>query len=253
MRFSKAIDSYDKEAHVQRQIAFRMTVLLNTYLKAPCRQLLEVGCGTGIYSRMLLSLLRPEKAVFNDICPEMENYLADILTEEIVFHHGDAENSSFRDGQDLITSCSTLQWFAEPGLFFGRCHNMLNKEGYLAFSTFGPGNMHEISSLTGTSLYYHSKKMLEEMLSPDFEIIYSEEEIITLNFATPLRVLYHLKHTGVTAVKKEVWTKKNLSDFCHSYAEKYQHGQSVPLTYHPIYLIAKKKEHEEEYLFCKRY
>ena len=53
-RFSKAIATYPQEANVQRQIADKMIHLLTEHISFPCSKVIEFGCGTGIYSRMLL-------------------------------------------------------------------------------------------------------------------------------------------------------------------------------------------------------
>ena len=60
-RFSKAIATYPQEANVQRQIADKMIHLLTEHISFPCSKVIEFGCGTGIYSRMLLQALRPEE------------------------------------------------------------------------------------------------------------------------------------------------------------------------------------------------
>lgn len=65
-RFSKAITTYPKEANVQRQIAGKMIRLLTEHIPSPCSKVIEFGCGTGIYSRMLLQALRPEELLLND-------------------------------------------------------------------------------------------------------------------------------------------------------------------------------------------
>ena len=83
---------------------------------------------------------------------------------------------------DLITSCSTLQWFNDPGAFFTRCHQALVADGLLAFSTFGATNMHEIRQLTGHGLDYLSVEELQALLSPHFDILHAEEEVVTLPF-----------------------------------------------------------------------
>ena len=82
------------------------------------------------------------------------------------FVPGDAEAIDFPGETDLITSCSTLQWFNDPGAFFTRCHQALVADGLLAFSTFGTTNMHEIRQLTGHGLDYLSVEELQALLSP---------------------------------------------------------------------------------------
>lgn len=80
-RFSKAISTYPREANVQRQIANKMIRLLQKHIPSPCPKVIEFGCGTGIYSRMLLRTLHPEELLLNDLCPEMRYCCEDLLRE----------------------------------------------------------------------------------------------------------------------------------------------------------------------------
>lgn len=154
-RFSKAITTYPKEANVQRQIAGKMIRLLTEHIPSPCSKVIEFGCGTGIYSRMLLQALRPEELLLNDLCPDMKYCCEDLLMKkQVSFLPGDAETVSFPTESTLITSCSALQWFESPENFFERCNTLLNNQGYFAFSTFGKENMKEIRELTGNGLPY---------------------------------------------------------------------------------------------------
>ena len=149
----------------------------------------------------------------------------------------------FPEKTDLITSCSTLQWFNDPKEFFARCHRFLSEDGYLAFSTFGTENMREIRTLTGHGLDYLPIEALKELLAPHFETVYAEEEIVSLPFSTPLQVLQHLKETGVTGTEKKVWTRGRLQTFCNSYTEQFRREDgNVTLTYHPIYIVTRRKK-----------
>ena len=246
-RFSKAIATYPREANVQRQIADKMIRLLKKYILSPCPKVIEFGCGTGVYSRMLLRTLRPEELLLNDLCPEMRYCCEDLLKEkQVSFLSGDAETIPFPDKSTLITSCSALQWFESPENFFKRCNALLNKQGYFAFSTFGKENMKEIRELTGSGLPYRSREELVTALSTHFDILHSEEELISLSFDNPIKVLYHLKQTGVTGVtgtsSQQLRTRRDLQLFSERYTQEFTQGTSVSLTYHPIYIIAKKKK-----------
>lgn len=238
-RFARARDTYSQEARVQQQVAEKMMRLLPD---VRFRHIVEFGCGTGSYSRILLHQLQPETLLLNDLCPEMKECLTDLLLQDAVqFMPGDAEVLEFPEKTDLITSCSTLQWFNNPKRFFARCHSFLTDNGYLAFSTFGAENMREIRTLTGHGLDYLPVEKLNELLSPYFETVYAEEEIVPLPFATPLQVLQHLKQTGVTGTEKKIWTRGRLQAFCNGYIGQFSQDENVSLTYHPIYIIARKK------------
>lgn len=231
-RFSKAIATYPQEANVQRQIADKMIHLLTKHISFPCSKVIEFGCGTGIYSRMLLQALRPEELFLNDLCPEMKYCCEDILRkEQVSFLPGDAEIVPFPTGSTLITSCSALQWFESPENFFKRCNALLNKQGYFAFSTFGKENMKEIRELTGSGLPYRSREELVTALSTHFDILHSEEELISLSFDNPIKVLYHLKQTGVTGVtgtsSQQLRTRRDLQLFSERYTQEFTQGMCV--------------------------
>ena len=256
-RFSKAITTYPKEANVQRQIAGKMIRLLTEHIPSPCSKVIEFGCGTGIYSRMLLQALRPEELLLNDLCPDMKYCCEDLLMKkQVSFLPGDAETVSFPTESTLITSCSALQWFESPENFFERCNTLLNNQGYFAFSTFGKENMKEIRELTGNGLPYRSREELEVALSPHFDILYSEEELIPLSFEDPIKVLYHLKQTGVNGLStqssptgkqendlcssdnnsknnfknnlpQQQWTRRDLQLFCERYMQEFTQGTSA--------------------------
>jgi malonyl-ACP O-methyltransferase BioC len=245
-RFGKAAAVYDREAVVQRRIARKMITLIEEHLPAGCWNIYEVGCGTGIFSRLLIQHLKPHILIMNDICPDMPQNLADITGKLGVFVPGDAETQPIPEGMDMVASCSAIQWFANLNAFLGRCHTALNDTGRLAFSSFGEDNMKEINALTGIGLPYPTKPELEKMLtSLHYNIVHASEEKINLLFDTPASVLHHLKRTGVTGIRTQRWTKGTLENFCREYSRRYGSGNSVTLTYHPVYIIAKKRQHEK--------
>ncbi|MDO4164280.1 MAG: malonyl-ACP O-methyltransferase BioC [Bacteroides sp.] len=253
-RFAHSRSTYEREASVQRQVAEKMMRLLTetmqaegvtpAELSARFRHVVELGCGTGSFSRILWSRLKPESLLLNDLCPEMEECVEALCTSPSVrFHPGDAEMLDFPGGTDLIASCSTLQWFNNPAAFFARCHCSLTTDGILAFSTFGAENMKQIRQLTGNGLNYLPLHRLEEMLAPHFHILHAEEEIVSLPFDNPIAVLKHLKQTGVTGTEKKVWTRGRLEAFCNEYIRRFGNEKGkVELTYHPIYLIVQKRK-----------
>lgn len=252
-RFASARSTYDREASVQRQVAEKMMRLLTdtllatgisrSELSAHFRHVVEFGCGTGSYSRILLHTLQPETLLLNDLCREMEECVKELCDDEAVrFVSGDAEVMDFPQGTDLIASCSTLQWFNAPEAFFVRCRQALDEAGILAFSTFGAENMREIRRITGHGLEYLPLEQLQTLLTPGFDILHAEEEIVSLPFTTPQEVLRHLKQTGVTGTEKKIWTRGRLQAFCEAYTALFGDGAgNVSLTYHPIYIIARKR------------
>lgn len=239
-RFARARGTYTREAKVQLQVAEKMLRLVEQYRSdRPLTQVVEFGCGTGIYSQLLLERLHPAHLLLNDLCPEMEELVGSLPAR---FVAGDAESLALPAGTDLITSCSTLQWFVAPARFFGRCREALAERGVLAVSTFGPDNLREIRALTGNGLTYPTLAELTRMLhEAGLQLLHAEEEQATLSFASPLEVLRHLQRTGATGTGTHIWTRGKLQRFENDYRQRFALPEGVSLTYHPIYLIAQKK------------
>ena len=111
----------------------------------------------------------------------------------------------------------------------------------MAFSTFGPRNMTELRPFAPHGLNYLSREELFSCLSSDFEVLCFEEQVDKLYFPEAIDVLRHLKKTGVNAGHSgRNWTKGTLQQFTRCY-EKDLLKNSFPLTYHPFYLICRKR------------
>ncbi|MCD8293380.1 MAG: malonyl-ACP O-methyltransferase BioC, partial [Prevotellaceae bacterium] len=237
-RFARARHTYPQEARIQGRVAETMLRLLQHEVggQARFRHITEFGCGTGGYSKLLLQAFHPETMLLNDLCPEMEAWVACLggTRAKVRFMAGDAETMTFPGHTELLTSCSTLQWFHRPECFISRCRRFLCDEGIFAFSTFGPGNLQEIKCLTGEGLDYLSLDELTSALSEGFDLLFAREETLTLRFDSPLQVLQHLRLTGVTGMGKRVWTRGRMEAFTSDYIRLYgDEAGRVTLRYHP--------------------
>ena len=242
-RFSKSAQSYNSDAEAQQQVARRMIELLQPYVENDVRRVVEIGCGTGVYSRLLIDTFTPQQFTINDICETMKQHCADILAHNNhSFIACDAEQWELPQQIDLLTSCSTLQWFQHLDVVFQKAHTALNDHGIFAFSTFGKENLREISTLTGHSLRYTTLAELSETLSQiGFSVLCAQEEKIVLTFNTPKDVLVHMKRTGVNGIAKQKWTKSTLQRFSEHYIAHFSvDSGKISLTYHPMYFILKK-------------
>lgn len=238
--FAKAQHSYEQSATVQHRINQQLIALL-AQQSQPVKRLLEIGCGTGHLTRLLLENHLIERGVLNDL------YLSENIAffcqqhRAFTFITADAEQYPFTGRFDLIVSASAVQWFNQPLDFIKKSSDLLEAKGRLLFSTFAPDNLTEITTLTQTGLNYPSLTQWRQALQAQFEIIELQEETHQLLFDTPLAVLQHLKQTGVTATNHQIWTKKTLQAFSHAYRQHFTKGQQVTLTYRPIYCLALRK------------
>lgn len=239
-RFSKASATYDENAYVQRYVAHRLIEKLSLAGVCSRPSVLEVGCGTGIFTKELLRMFSPFKLWLNDLCEDICVTLPETPETEVLPMSGDAEILPFPDGLDMIVSSSVIQWFADLPGFIEKSAVSLSPGGILAFATYGERNMEEMAAVAGTTLRYHSMKELVPMLSGRFEIMDAEEAVARLHFSSAISLLRHIKGTGVSGVKREFWTKGRLESFGKKYAELFPSEEGLPLTYHPIWIVARK-------------
>ena len=238
-RFARAAATYTAEAGVQRRIAGELAGLIAGLNIPPAGRILEIGCGTGFLTEKLLEMLKPASMTVNDLCPQMLDRLSCGGVEKMA---GDAETLPYPDNLNLIASASTVQWFAELQQWFDKCARALAPDGILAFSTFGPQNMHQTAHLTGSGLEYRTAEELCRMLADKFEVLHVSQQTVTLHFDSARQVLLHLRRTGVTATAKGgAWSPAHLADFERRYAEQFPSPQGIPLTYNPLYITARKK------------
>lgn len=239
-RFTRALDSYDAEAVAQRQICRRLIGLLRRYAGSRFRRILEIGCGTGGFTRLLRDCCSADEWYLNDLCEGCRETATGLFaTGHPVFIAGDAETAAFPGQFDLIASASAFQWIRHPEAFLHRLAAMLSAEGTMVFNTFAPDNLREVRLLSGRGLNYPTAEQLTEWIRTNYRLLHMEEERIVLTFDTPMDVLRHLKATGVTATGGGHWTRREQTDFCRRYTKMFSTADNkVTLTYCPLYVVA---------------
>lgn len=235
-RFEKSMDKYDENALVQSELAQKLTLEL-AKINTKFDNILELGCGTGILTKEIKKHFGYKGYYANDLVEKSKNYIAKILPQ-YTFIHGNAQKIKPTKKFDLIISNAMFQWFSDIEELIKYYKNFLTEKGVLAFSTFGPENFREIKDLSGLSLNYKNKQELINIISKDYEILYTDEYRVTLDFENPLALLAHMKNTGVNSLTAKTWTVREVKEFCEKYLKKYN---EVKLTYHPILIIAKVK------------
>ena len=239
-RFAKAGQSYVEHAVVQKQISSQLFKYLKVYCPQNLASVLEIGCGSGNLTHLFHSYFQVDQLFLNDLYADVDQHFSTI--ENIAWLIGDIEQLHLPQSLDAVISSSALQWMTDLPTLLHRIHDALKPKGYLGFSTFGENNLIEIKKLTGQGLNYYSSEVLKQKLEESgFEIVFIEEEQKHLYFDHPKSVLQHLKATGVTATaKSHRWTKQSLQQFYSDY-QQFHDEQGFRLTYHPIYVIARRK------------
>ena len=135
--FGARAASYEENADLQRTVAKRLARSLPP-LEAP--RVLELGCGTGLFSRHLLARYPDGTFVFTDLAPSMlEQCRLNVngLGKRVSFEVMDAARPTVDGPFDLIAMSMTLHWLADPEAALATLRKSLAPKGVLVFATLG--------------------------------------------------------------------------------------------------------------------
>lgn len=238
-RFAKSLETYDANAIVQRAMAEELVKALKSTVGTAFGRIFEVGCGTGMLTRYIAQEFTYEKLTVNDLVPE---YMVPIMEMTVCdFMAGDVETLPGMPRElDLIISNATFQWMENMERVLRRLADKLKVGGIIAFSTFGPDNVKEIGELLGIKLRYLTPDEIRQALGYCYEELYFSEQRRILEFPDSMALLKHLQKTGVTGIRREVWTRTGMQKFMDDYTARFGGESGVSLTYHPIIVIARK-------------
>lgn len=140
--FSKAAGSYDSVAQLQRAVGRQLLWYLPLSLRP--ERWLDLGCGTGHFSRALAEWYPNAQGVAVDIAEGMLQHARKAGGAQC-FVAGDAEQLPLREQScDLIFSSLALQWCGDFQAVLGEASRVLRPGGVLAFSSLCVGTLQEL-------------------------------------------------------------------------------------------------------------
>lgn len=238
-RFESAASTYEQEGLIQEQIARHLNEIIPNPPAEGYHHILEIGCGTGKLTRLLVGRFPHARFTLNDLSPKMESHIEQLPFEHLDFVAGDAECTDFGEKYDLVVSASTIQWFTDLDGFLRRISSHLSDSGVIAFSSFIAGNLPEIRNLATTEMPYWEYDDLKRLFERYFQLDIFERQEYTLHFDSPIDLLRHLRDTGVTGTPGN---RHKGFNFIKRYRETFGESQESQLTYCPVYIIAHKKK-----------
>ena len=238
--FSKYAHAYDKNAQLQKMMAEKLASFLPN--DTP-EQILEIGCGTGLFTKYLLT--KPVKKIFlNDISPEMITCMRLKISlppySQII--HGNAELLKFQM-VDMIAANAVFQWFKNPGAVLGRLNSFIKANGSLVFSTFGPSTLAELRKVTpleSPALLLSKNKWCKLIEEAGFTVHLSAKESHKTFFPNTLSLLKNLQQIG--AAPTQMTSPKILRQLIKDYDDRYFTKQGVHANWELLYFSAKNKQ-----------
>jgi malonyl-CoA O-methyltransferase len=140
--FSRAAASYDSVAELQRDVGTQLIERLPQEF-VPARWL-DLGCGTGYFTRALASRFAEGHGLALDIAEGMLNHARPLAGAEH-FIAGDAERLPLQDSTcDLIFSSLAVQWCADFDAVLSEAFRVLKPGGIFAFASLCVGTLFEL-------------------------------------------------------------------------------------------------------------
>ncbi len=238
--FSRSFESYHAASGQQAHIADLLVQdLCQSGAPRYFASALELGCGTGHLTQRLCARFDFEALTLNDLSPEAQR-TADAANA--VFLGGDAANIDWPESLDLITSTSMIQWLYDPASFLRRSATALAPGGWLAVSGFGPQQYRELTQIGSTAKAPSlcNARELASFVEDDLEVVKTGNSIRQARFASARDVLDHLRKTGVNGRAQAPWTRSRLTQFIDDYTRLFESPLGLPLTYHAVWIIARK-------------
>jgi malonyl-CoA O-methyltransferase len=146
--FGARAESYEQHAGLQRAVADRLAGFLPDLARP---RVLELGCGTGLFTRHLVARYPDGTFVLTDVAPEMiaecRRNIAPARTAHVSFEVMDAGEAGGHAELDLIVSSMTLHWLPDPAAALVRLRRLLAPAGTLLYATLGPESFAEWRSV----------------------------------------------------------------------------------------------------------
>lgn len=171
--FSRAAYAYDSSATVQRVVGSHLARLVGELTLPEHPVVLEIGCGTGLFTRSALSCLDPTLWLATDISLDMIKICRGNLTSDtrVLFTCMDGEvPATLSTGFDLVCTNLAVQWFDDLAGTLEKLAHLVKRNGWLAFTTLMAGtfsewiDIHERLGLVAGTPSYPDETALQHQL-----------------------------------------------------------------------------------------
>jgi len=209
--FSRAAGSYDAAAVVQREVCKRMLEHLD-YVRLRPQRILDAGSGTGWGGRQLNERYPQAEIVALDIAIGMLEAAKGTSSWWQKLFGGSRQRFVCADVEamplasqsvEMVWSNLALQWCNDLSQTFRELHRVLQPEGLLMFSTFGPDTLKELRiAFDSVDDFSHVNRFVDMhdigdmLVTAGFADPVMEMEKLTLTYDDVKAVMQDLRNIG---------------------------------------------------------
>jgi len=228
--FGKASTTYESASRLQRLTG-------NVMLKRLARQpdfeappaILDLGCGTGWFTRKLQQLYPVSRVTGADLSPGMIEHAQSLSDPKLNWLVADAGYLPLPDsGFDLIFSNLMIQWCEHPNEVLHECWRLLKPGGRLMISTLVDGALWELKQAWSKAdpgrahvNRFETFAALSALVSAELPGAVAEARTIRLPYNSPMALVSELKFLGAgykgSERRKTVTAPGRLREMCRQY------------------------------------
>lgn len=246
--FSRAAPTYDSVAAFQRDVGERLLAALPTSL-TPSRWL-DLGCGTGHFSRTLRARFDGAHGLALDLAEGMLRH-ARVRDSAAGYLAGDAESLPLRDASvDLVFSSLAIQWCAHLDRVLAEASRVLRPGGVLAFSSLCVGTLAELrASWQAVDGHVHVNRFRDfqdyerQSLASGLEVVQVQRRAHGLHYPDLRSLTHELKALGAHNLNpgrpSGLTGRARVAALMQAY-ERLREPQGLPVTYQVVYGVLRK-------------
>lgn len=246
--FAAAAERYERHAQLQAEIAARLVQRLD-YMKLAPASILDLGCGTGISTRLVARRYRRAKLVALDLAHGMLVAARDrqrIPWRRWQYVCADAEALPMAAAScELVLSNLMLQWCNDIDAVFRQILRVLQPGGLLLFSTFGPDTLKElrncwrkIDDRVHVNAFADMHDVGDALIRAGFSSPVLDVEHLSVTYPDLRSLLADLKGVGsrnLSVGRHRGLTGKGRWRRLRQAYEAYRHNERLPATYEVVY------------------
>ena len=203
--FNRAAGQYEDYALIQKKIGDDLFERLK-YIKLDPKSIVDLGCGTGLYTRQLADLYPQATITGIDFSSQMiaQAIEKSDLHQGLIFHCEEATSTQLPDHSvDLIFSNLLFHW-CDTASLLKECCRLLKPNGLLLFAALGPDTLYElrqswkkIDNFVHVNSFTDMHHVGDALLKQGFKDPVTDLEYVTTTFPDLFSLMSSLKAIGV--------------------------------------------------------
>ena len=253
--FNAQAGEYEQAAKVQHDIGLELLGRLQ-YLKINPRYILDLGCGTGVFSEQLKKLYPRAQVIGFDLALSMlqEAKAKQGWLKKWGLVNGDMNIMPFATGLfDLVFANQVIHWSSSLPMLMRELNRVMHVNSCLMFTTLGPDTFLElrqawasVDSHAHTNVFSDMHDVGDVLLAERFIDPVMDMEMLNVHYSNLSQLIHALKAQGVrninTGRNPGLTGRQAWRDFEAAYAMLRTAEGHFPLSYEVVYGHAWKGE-----------